>query len=920
MPPPPRPIFPSAANPAPAFDATDANRWLAAIVASSDDAILSKDLNSIITSWNAGAQRLFGYTADEMIGRPVTILIPADREDEEAEILARIHDGKRIEHYETVRQHKDGTLIDVSLTVSPLKDAAGRIVGASKIARDITERKKNQEALRLSEERFRLLASHAPVGIFLSDSSGRCVFVNDRWREMTGLTLAQAWGDGWADALHPVDRERVLAGWREAVAAGAPSSSEFRFRQRDGRVVWLQGNAVRINDDNGAQSYLGSCIDITARKQAELQAAFLHRLSDQLAGLTDPDQITDVAQAALGEHLEADRCYFFEMIQSENLAVIRHDWHRPGLPPTAGNHPLDQYGSPEFLAWLAKPRAGITDVMTHPVTRDRTAGYVALGMRGLATSTFLQDGRRMLSLAAATCQPREWLTCELDLIENVTARVWPAIERARATQALQESEQLYRAIGESINYGIWVCDAQGRNTYTSDSFLKLLGVTPAQCAGLGWADLLHPDEAGDTTAAWLECVRTGKLWEREYHFKGAGGRWHPILARGVPIRDEAGRITRWVGINLDLAERERAQDTDLFLGRLSQRLALLTDPVDILHVASGEIGRQLEVDRCGFAERAETGDTITVTEDWARDHRPRLAGTYPISEFANSVVWRTQVDGTLAVGDADTHPLTRERRESFRRIGLRSFILAAFVREDRWPITLVAGCDQPRAWQVHELDLIEKALARVRPVLEQTRSAHALQVSELLLQQRSHTLEILNRAGNALVAEHELEKIVQAVTDAGREISGADFGAFFYNVADAAGDSYTLYTLSGVPREAFAKFPMPRATALFGPTFRGEGVVRVADVLQDPRYGMPAGHLPVRSYLAVPVVSRSGEVLGGLFYGHAQPGRFTEEAEKVLVALAAQAAIAIDNAKLYTALQRELEEQRRTEAMLRDSE
>lgn len=186
------------------------------------------------------------------------------------------------------------------------------------------------------------------------------------------------------------------------------------------------------------------------------------------------------------------------------------------------------------------------------------------------------------------------------------------------------------------------------------------------------------------------------------------------------------------------------------------------------------------------------------------------------------------------------------------------------------------------------------------------------------LRRRTRTLELLNRVSNTLVAELELEKIVQAVTDAGREISGAAFGAFFYNVKSEQGEAYTLYTLSGAPREAFAKFPMPRNTALFGPTFRGEGLLRIGDVLQDPRYGhsapyhgMPAGHLPVRSYLAAPVVSRSGEVLGGLFYGHPSPNVFTAESEDSLRGLAAQAAIAIDNANLYSALQRNVAEQTR---------
>ena len=122
-----------------------ASRLLAAIVETSDDAIVSKDVNGIVTSWNNGAKRLFGYTADEMIGKPIITLVPPDRHNEEPDILARIRRGERVEHYETVRQRKDGTLVDISLTVSPLKDAAGKVVGASKVARDVTEHKLAQE-------------------------------------------------------------------------------------------------------------------------------------------------------------------------------------------------------------------------------------------------------------------------------------------------------------------------------------------------------------------------------------------------------------------------------------------------------------------------------------------------------------------------------------------------------------------------------------------------------------------------------------------------------------------------------------------------------------------------------------------------------------------------------------------------------
>lgn len=185
---------------------------------------------------------------------------------------------------------------------------------------------------------------------------------------------------------------------------------------------------------------------------------------------------------------------------------------------------------------------------------------------------------------------------------------------------------------------------------------------------------------------------------------------------------------------------------------------------------------------------------------------------------------------------------------------------------------------------------------------------------------QARSLEVLNETGAALAAELDHEKIVQLVTDAGVGITGAQFGAFFYNLVNEAGESYMLYSLSGVDRSHFDGFPMPRNTAVFAPTFAGQGVVRSADITADPRYGhnaprsgMPAGHLPVRSYLAVPVVSRSGEVLGGLFFGHAETGMFSEDAEELVRGVAGQAAVALDNARLYRAAQDELARRRRSE-------
>ena len=224
--------------------------------------------------------------------------------------------------------------------------------------------------------------------------------------------------------------------------------------------------------------------------------------------------------------------------------------------------------------------------------------------------------------------------------------------------------------------------------------------------------------------------------------------------------------------------------------------------------------------------------------------------------------------------------------------------------------------DRPSLFRGAIFDITERKSLEARLLaLNETLEDRVAQMRE-----EARTLEVLNRTGIAVAAELDLDRLAQMVTDAGVELSHAEFGAFFYNVIKAGGESYTLYALSGAPRSAFEKYPMPRNTAVFEPTFRGRGPVRSDDILSDPRYGksapyhgMPTGHLPVRSYLAVPVVSRSGEVLGGLFFGHARAGVFTIRAEQIVSALAAQAAVAIDNSRLHYTSQLEIEARRQAE-------
>jgi PAS domain S-box-containing protein len=251
--------------------AEQASRRLAAIVESSEDSIISKDLNGTITSWNQAAERLFGYTAEEAIGKPVTFFIPPERHDEEPGILERIRRGERIEHYETVRRRKDGSLLDISLTVSPIRDTQGNIVGASKIGRDITRRKRVEVALRESEQRLRLATQTGKLGVWDWDVVTNRISWSDSLYAIHGVRPDQFDGtvERFAALIHPEDQGLVSEAIQRTLDQDVPYEIEFRAVRPDGVVVWLFTNATVLRDGGRPVRMLGATMDISERKRTE---------------------------------------------------------------------------------------------------------------------------------------------------------------------------------------------------------------------------------------------------------------------------------------------------------------------------------------------------------------------------------------------------------------------------------------------------------------------------------------------------------------------------------------------------------------------------------------------------------------------------------------------------------------------------
>jgi diguanylate cyclase (GGDEF)-like protein/PAS domain S-box-containing protein len=273
---------------------------LAAIVDSSQDAIISKSLDGIISSWNKGAERLFGYSSESAIGQPITLIVPADRLDEEATFLARLKRGEWIEQYETVRVRKDGTLLHVALTISPIKDSTGRVVGASKVARDITERKQGEEALRQAKEKYRAIFEDAVVAIFQSTPGGRYTIVNPAMAHMLGYDSPQELIASITDIsqqvyVDPQSREEFKRLLREH---GTVRNFECQIYRKDGSKMWVSANVRAVFEADVLVGYDGLNEDITARKVAEEQVQFL-AYYDALTGLPNRTLLRDRITTAL---------------------------------------------------------------------------------------------------------------------------------------------------------------------------------------------------------------------------------------------------------------------------------------------------------------------------------------------------------------------------------------------------------------------------------------------------------------------------------------------------------------------------------------------------------------------------------------------------------------------------------------------
>ena len=491
-------------------------------------------------------------------------------------------------------------------------------------------------------------------------------------------------------------------------------------------------------------------------------------------------------------------------------------------------------------------------------------------------------------------------------------------DRKEAETALREGEERFRNMADHSPLMMWVTNARAECIYLNRSWYEFTGQDETGALGFGWLDAVHPDDRGWSGETFRKANARQEPFRLEYRLRDRDGQYRWAIDAASPRFGPGGEFLGYISSVLDIDDRKKNENLRLLQNQLLE-LAIQDMPLEDI----------LEKVILAVEARSDSGMKASVLLVDADRQRLRHGAAPSLPSAYNAAIDGVAIGpevgscGTAAfrgeavfVSDIDIDPLWKDFRDLAAQHGLRACWSTPIVGDTEVLGTFAMYYSEPRSASQDDFALVNLVTHTVSLVIERRRVQDALR-------DETRLLETLNRTGASVAGELDIQRLVQNVTDAGVELTGAQFGAFFYNVLNEKGESYTLYTISGVDRSAFENFPMPRNTKVFAPTFEGTGVVRSDDITQDARYGknnpysgMPEGHLPVRSYLAVPVRSRSGEVIGGLFFGHPDLAQFNDRHERLMVGIAAQAAVALDNAHLYNAAQKEIEQRARVEKSL----
>ena len=604
----------------------------------------------------------------------------------------------------------------------------------------------------------------------------------------------------------------------------------------------------------------------------------LKALYELVAALTKAGTLQDIYGLALSSLLETTAANRAAILLFDDDGIIRFKASR-GLSAEY------QAAVTGHSPWRQGARDARPFVVADALADESLARYREVfsreNIRGLAFLPLVSEEGLFGKFMLYYDEPHECTADELEAAEAIAAHIALAAERKRAELARAQSEQRLQAILDNSNTPISLKDRRGRYQLINRQYEDVFHVTNEGVLGKTDYDLFPDEVAKQFHENDQRVIATEEPLAVEERVM-LDERLHTYISMKFPVRDAGGEITGVCGILTDVTDRRQ-------LDLASQRLAAIVESSDDAIIGKDLNGIVTSWNRgaeriFGYAADEIIGKPVSILAPPDRlDEMPRILAQ-------------------IRQGQRVDHYETRRVTKDGRVIDVSLTVSPVHDSSGR-----IAGASK-----------IARNITD-RRIDEEERS-------ELLAreQEARRTAEMLNRVGPRLSAQLEFEKLVQEVTDIAVALVGAEFGAFFQNVIDQSGESYALYSHSGSRREALGAFLAPHNASLFMPTFRGEAVVRRDDVTQDPGYAQnataPSGQatpLPIRSYLAAPVITRSGEVLGVLFFGHSAAGKFTETHEAIVSGLAAQAAIAMDNARLFEQSQWAQKELQRSNEELR---
>jgi len=469
--------------------------------------------------------------------------------------------------------------------------------------------------------------------------------------------------------------------------------------------------------------------------------------------------------------------------------------------------------------------------------------------------------------------------------------LWPEGLRAIADLIQASRFPMFMAIGRDLRL------------FYNDAYSDLLGDKHPVASGAPYASV-RP-ELWDRMRPYFELVLAGESTQLQHalmEFSRNGKRERRYFCVSLsPVR-LAGQVAGVYCVLTETTSDVLSDYRHAFHQKLGETLDGLDDAGHIMRATSAMTGQTLGVARVGYGEIDAAGGTISIDRDWTDGRMDSLAGTsHPLDAFGPAIVAKLRQGRSVRIDDVDADERSAPCAGAYAGIGTRALVMVPIFEEARLCAVFYLHEPSARHWTDQETAMAEDVARHTREVVRRARVEESLR-------DESRILETVNRAGRALASTLDVGTLSQAILDAGAELSGARFGAFFYN-SGASGDAMRLCALAGLTRDEVGRLGPPTA-GIFRPILDAEAPVRCDDLALDARHaalaahGTPLAQLGVRSYLAVPVVSQSGKVLGGLLLGHPAPGMFTERTERIVAGLAAQAAVAMDNAHLYEIAQK----------------